>query len=117
MRLIAIGLVAAALALSGCFEAPCSGGDACRGSNGNCMSCDSPYTCNSGGTCSSVVNGVACCTGGGGGGGGGGCGCGSQCNSNGVCCPKGYYGCSGYCYPSSAAANSAGCYSFTTCCP
>ena len=54
-------VVSAMLALVGC-KTECPSED-CVGTNGDCMTCPSPYTCNSGGTCSSVVNGVACCTG------------------------------------------------------
>lgn len=115
--LVMLAFVAALAVATGCSKPDCSGGEACRGSNGDCMSCSAGATCNSGGNCSSVVNGVACCTGGGGGGGGSGCGCGTLCNSNGICCPRGYYGCRGSCYASSSAAMSAGCASFTTCCP
>jgi len=85
-RLGAMVLAAALVVLAGCPEADCSGGAACRGDNGNCMKCETG-TCNGGGTCSASVNGVACCVGGGGGGGAT-CGCGTQCNSNGICCPR-----------------------------
>ncbi len=120
MRFGAIVLLGLVAVLAGCgaLKHDCSGGEACRGSNGDCMKCDAPYSCNSGGTCSNTVNGVACCTGGGGGGGGGGgCGCGTNCNSNGVCCPKGWYGCKNTCYSSYNAMLSAGCSGATTCCP
>ncbi|HZZ85161.1 MAG TPA: hypothetical protein VFE30_11540 [Anaeromyxobacteraceae bacterium] len=99
-----------ALALSACNPNNCDPG--CTGSNGSCESCPSPYSCNSGGICSSVVNGVACCTGGSGGGGGGG---GGSCNagycvSNGACCPAGspYY-CRGSCYVTYNDLLHAGC--------
>lgn len=54
---------------------------------------------------------------GGGGGGGGSCGCGTLCNSNGYCCPRGWYGCRGTCYSSYSAMLGAGCTGATTCCP
>ena len=76
---IASSMLAATLLLTGCptldDEPSCTGGPSCIGSNGDCMLCQSPDTCNSGTNCSSMVNGVVCCTSGGvsGGGGGGGC--------------------------------------------
>jgi len=118
-RLIVALLAVVALVL-GC-DVPlhnCSGGASCLGNDGVCMSCPSPYSCNSGGTCGNSIDGVACCTGGGSSGGGSsGCGCGTNCNSNGLCCPRGTYGCHGSCYSTYDSALSAGCTSFTTCCP
>jgi hypothetical protein len=117
LKTLALMMTALAGIMMGCDHLiECSGGDACRGSNGDCMSC-SQGSCNSGGTCSSVVNGVACCVGGGGGGGGG-SGCQSgYCNSNGVCCPRGMLGCGGHCYADSGAAYRGGsCTSFRTVC-
>ncbi len=78
-----IVLLVSVLALAGCMADNCAAG--CTGSDGNCEVCAAPYTCNSGGTCSATVNGVACCTGSGGGGGGvcayWSCGGSSQCAS------------------------------------
>jgi len=81
--------LAVALLLHGCYppEKNCNPG--CTGSNGNCMTCQSGYTCNGGGRCSAAVNGVACCTGGSGGGTNACTACGTgNCLTNGVCCPK-----------------------------
>lgn len=61
-------LVFALLLHSACIPSNCDPG--CTGSDGNCLTCAAPSTCNSGGTCSAVVNGVQCCNGGGGGSGG-----------------------------------------------
>jgi hypothetical protein len=61
-------LVVLGLTACGLTETKCSQGEACRGTSGSCYKCDSPYSCNSGGSCSSTTDGVACCNGGGGGG-------------------------------------------------
>jgi hypothetical protein len=67
-RLIAAVVVFLGLTACGLAEPKCSQGEACRGTSGQCYKCDAPYSCNSGGTCSSTTDGVACCNGGGGGG-------------------------------------------------
>ena len=98
-KLLWVVLLASAL---GCAPAnDCASG--CTGSNGNCMSCPSPYSCNSGGSCGAFSNGVACCTGGGS---SGGASCNpGYCYSNGQCCPSStpWYDAGGHGY-------SAGCY-------
>ena len=76
-------LIALFASLLGCVAGQdCAPG--CTGSNGDCMTCSGAYSCNSGGTCSAAVNGVACCTGMGGS---------ASCNpgyclSDGKCCPS-----------------------------
>ncbi len=60
--LLLVGLSACGLA-----EQKCSQGESCRGTSGKCYTCSAGSSCNSGGTCSASVDGVACCTGGGGG--------------------------------------------------
>ncbi len=67
-RLIAAVVVVLGLSACGLAEPKCSQGESCRGNSGSCYSCDAPYSCNSGGTCSASKDGVQCCTGGGGGG-------------------------------------------------
>ena len=98
-----------ALALAACVPAnDCAPG--CTASDGTCETCPSPYSCNSGGVCSTAIKGVACCTGGGGGGGGGiSCNAG-YCVSNGACCPASspYY-CRGSCYATYNDLLHAGC--------
>src|ERR1700694_1077330 len=107
IRLIPILL---AVALAACSPAEtCNAG--CTGSDGSCMTCSSPHSCNSGGSFSAAVNGVACCSGGGGGGGGGGISCNpGYCVSNGACCPSSsrYY-CRGSCYSTYNDLLHAGC--------
>lgn len=55
--------------LIGCSSAGNGGTDdgdcpvGCTGNNGACVQCASVYSCNSGGNCSSLVYGVACCDG------------------------------------------------------
>ncbi len=97
-----------AMALAACSPAEsCNAG--CTGNDGSCMTCSSPYSCNSGGSCSASVKGVACCTGGGGGGGGSSCSAG-YCVSNGACCPvSAQYYCRGSCYVTYNNLLSAGC--------
>jgi hypothetical protein len=116
-------LVAAfVLSLYGCFPAANNCNSGCTGSDGNCMTCSSPYSCNSGGTCSASVNGVACCTGGGGGGGNACTACGTgKCLTNGVCCPRsapwydpGGHGYGAGCYASCPYVGD--CASQTACC-
>ena len=67
-KLIAAVVLVLSLTACGLAEPKCSQGESCRGTSGKCYSCASPYSCNSGGTCSASVDGVACCGGGGGGG-------------------------------------------------
>lgn len=88
-------------------------GDGCMPNGASCCPNGNAY-CDSGWSCGADNM----CHGSGGGGGGSSCGCGATlCNSNGICCPRGWSGCGNVCYASYNDALHAGCTTVKTCCP
>ena len=113
MKLIGILVVMCTMVGCGPFQPQCTGGESCRGNDGDCMSC-SMGSCSSApvGNCSNAVDGVYCCVGGSSGGGDGSssasCSRGNTYNfSSGTCCPNS----APYYYPGTHGIKSPGCYS------
>jgi hypothetical protein len=58
---VALFLIGCSAGNGGTDDSDCAPG--CFGNNGQCLQCNPIYNCNSGGNCSNVTFGVACCDG------------------------------------------------------